>query len=180
MSDQINGTEPESGDQDAMAIVAEADTGARSPSGIPAKILWAVPLAWAAFQLWLASPLPFMLRFGIFNSTEARSIHLAFAIFLAFLAVPALKRSPRHYIPIQDWVIAILAAFCTGYQYLFFLELSERPGLPTQMDIVVSVIGLAFILEATRRALGPPLMVVAAVFMCYTFFGHLAPEVIQW
>ena len=180
MSDKIDGTEPDAGGQEAMDIVAEADTGARSPGGIPAKILWYVPLAWAGFQLWLASPLPFMLRFGIFNSTEARSIHLAFAIFLAFLAFPALKRSPRDYIPIQDWVIALVAAFCTGYQFLFFLELSDRPGLPTQMDIVVSVIGLAVILEATRRALGPPLMVVAAVFMCYTFFGHLAPEVIQW
>ena len=180
MSDQINGTAPDSGQQDAMDIVAEADTGARSPSGIPKKILWSVPLAWAGFQLWLASPLPFMLRFGIFTSTEARSIHLAFAIFLAFLAFPALKRSPRSYIPIQDWIIALVAAFCASYQYLYFYELSDRPGLPTQMDIVVSVIGLALILEATRRALGPPLMVVAAVFMCYTFFGHLAPEVIQW
>ncbi len=180
MSDQIGGTEPDSGEQEALAIVAEADTGARSPSGIPAKILWYVPLAWAGFQLWLASPLPFMFRFGIFNSTEARSIHLAFAIFLAYLAFPALKRSPRHYIPIQDWIIAFVAAFCAGYKYLFFLELSERPGLPTQMDIVVSVIGLVLILEATRRALGPPLMVVAAVFMSYTFFGHMAPEIIQW
>ena len=180
MSDKINGTTPDNGGQEAMDIVAEADTGARSPSGIPAKILWFVPLAWAGFQLWLASPLPFMLRFGIFNSTEARSIHLAFAIFLAYLAFPALKRSPRHYIPIQDWIIALVAAFTAGYQYLFFIELSDRPGLPTQMDIVVSVIGLALILEATRRALGPPLMVVAAVFMLYTFFGHLAPEVIQW
>ncbi len=180
MSDQIGGTEPDSGEQEALDIVAEADTGARSPSGIPAKILWYVPLAWAGFQLWLASPLPFMFRFGIFNSTEARSIHLAFAIFLAYLAFPALKRSPRHYIPIQDWIIAFVAAFCAGYKYLFFLELSERPGLPTQMDIVVSVIGLTLILEATRRALGPPLMVVAAVFMSYTFFGHMAPEIIQW
>jgi TRAP transporter 4TM/12TM fusion protein len=180
MSDEKNGITPDTGAQEAMDIVSEADTGARSPSGIPAKILWFVPLVWASFQLWLASPLPFMLRFGIFNSTEARSIHLAFAIFLAFLAFPALKRSPRHYIPIQDWVIALVAAFCAGYQYLFFLQLSDRPGLPTQMDIVVSVIGLAVILEGTRRALGPPLMIVAAVFMCYTFFGHLAPEVIQW
>ena len=180
MSDKISGTTPDNGGQEAMDIVAEADTGARSPSGIPAKILWYVPLAWACFQLWLASPLPFMLRIGIFTSTEARSIHLAFAIFLAFLAFPALKRSPRHYIPIQDWIIALVAAFCAGYQYLFFIELSERPGLPTPMDIVVSVIGLALILEGTRRALGPPLMIVAAVFMSYTFFGHLAPEVIQW
>ncbi len=180
MSDQTDGATPDDGEQEAMDIVAEADTGARSPSGIPAKILWVVPLSWACFQLWLASPLPFILRFGIFNSTEARSIHLAFAIFLAYLAFPALKRSPRRYIPIQDWILALVAAFCAGYQYLFFIELSDRPGLPTQMDIVVSVIGLAVILEGTRRALGPPLMVVAAVFMLYTFFGHLAPEIIQW
>ena len=140
MSDQMNGTAPDSCRQDAMDIVAEADTGARSPSGIPKKILWAVPLAWAGFQLWLASPLPFMLRFGIFTSTEARSIHLAFAIFLAFLAFPAPNGSPRGYIPVQDCIIALVAAFCAAYQYLYFYELSERPGLPTQMDIVVSVI----------------------------------------
>ena len=165
MSDQTNATTGDNGGQAALDIVAEADTGARSPTGIPKKILWYVPLAWATFQLWLASPLPFMLRWGIFNSTEARSIHLAFAIFLGFLAFPALKSSPRSYIPIQDWVISIVAALAAGYQYLFFIELSERPGLPTQMDIVVSVIGLALILEGTRRALGPPLMIVAAVFM---------------
>ncbi len=140
MSDQIQDTAPDSGGQEAKDIVAAADTGARSPGGIPAKILWYVPLAWAGFQLWLASPLPFLFRFGIFNSTEARSIHLAFAIFLAYLAFPALKRSPRHYIPIQDWIIAFVAAFCAGYQYLFFLGLSERPGLPTTTDIVFSVI----------------------------------------
>jgi TRAP transporter 4TM/12TM fusion protein len=180
MSDQTNATTGDNGGQAALDIVAEADTGARSPTGIPKKILWYVPLAWATFQLWLASPLPFMLRWGIFNSTEARSIHLAFAIFLGFLAFPALKSSPRSYIPIQDWVIAIVAALAAGYQYLFFIELSERPGLPTQMDIVVSVIGLALILEGTRRALGPPLMIVAAVFMGYTFFGHLAPDIIAW
>jgi len=116
----------------------------------------------------------------LFNSTEARSIHLAFAIFLAFLAFPALKRSPRHYIPVQDWILALVAAFCASYQFLFFGQLAERPGLPTATDIVVSVMGLALILEGTRRVLGPPLMIVAALFMSYTFFGHLAPEVIQW
>ena len=34
----------------------------------------------------MSSPLPFVLRFGVLNDTEARSIHLAFALFLAFLA----------------------------------------------------------------------------------------------
>ena len=58
MSDKIDGTTSDNGAQEAMDIVAAADTGARSPGGIPAKILWIVPLLWASFQLWLASPLP--------------------------------------------------------------------------------------------------------------------------
>ena len=178
MSDEVNGAEVAVDQKKLEDLIAEADTGARSPTGIPAKILWYVPLAWASFQLWLASPLPFIVGFGIFNSTEARSIHLVFAIFLAFLAFPALKRSPRDYIPIQDWLMALIAAFCAGYQYLYYVEISNRPGLPTTTDIVVSVFGLIFILEATRRALGPPLMVVAAVFISYTFFGPYMPEVI--
>ncbi len=159
-------------------LIAESDTGARSPTGIPAKILWWVPLIWSCFQLWITSPIPFMVRFGIFNSTEARAIHLAFAIFLAYLAFPALKRSPRHFIPVQDWIIAIVAALAAAYGFIFYLELSDRPGLPTTTDIVVSVIGLILILEATRRALGPPLMVVAVIFLTYTFGGPWMPEMI--
>ena len=48
------------------------------------------------------------------------------------------------------------------------------------MDVIVSAVGICFVLEATRRALGPPLMIVAMVFMCYVFFGHLAPEIVSW
>ena len=55
--------------------------------------------AWSLFQLWYASPLPFALGFGIFNDTEARAIHLAFAVFLAFFAFPAFKRSSRTVVP---------------------------------------------------------------------------------
>ncbi len=163
---------------DLQDMIAESDTGARSPGGLSGKVLFFVPLAWALFQLWIVSPLPFIFGVGIFISDEARSIHLAFAVFLAFTAFPTFKSSPRHYIPLQDWILSLVAAFCTGYIYLFYVELSQRPGLPTQTDLIVSVIGIAVILEATRRALGPPLMVVAAVFMFYTFAGHLMPEVI--
>jgi TRAP transporter 4TM/12TM fusion protein len=89
-----------------------------------------------------------------------------------------LKRSPRDYIPIQDWILAIVAAFCAAYIFLLYRQLSDRPGLPTTMDLIVSVTGLVLILEATRRALGPPLMVVCCVFILYTFAGPWMPDVI--
>ncbi len=45
---------------DVQEMVAQADTGARNPAGISGRILWFVPLCWSLFQLWYASPLPFI------------------------------------------------------------------------------------------------------------------------
>ncbi len=160
-------------------MIAEADTGARNPVGrLPKSILFFVPLIWTLFQLWYASPLPFIFNVFVLNDTEARAIHLAFAMFLAYTAYPTFKSSPRNYIPLQDWVMALIAAFCAAYLFIFYAALADRPGMPTQMDLVVSVMGLIFLLEATRRALGPPLMVVATLFLCYTFFGPYMPDII--
>ena len=160
-------------------MIAEVDSGARNPTGaIPKNVLYFVPLVWTLFQLWYASPLPFIFNIFVLNDTEARSIHLAFAIFLAYTAYPTFKSSPRNYIPVQDWVMALVGALCALYIYLFYTQLSDRPGDPTTLDLVVGVIGLVMLLEATRRALGPPLMVVAAVFIFYTFAGSHMPDVI--
>ena len=160
-------------------MIAESDTGARNPTGtIPKNILFYVPLAWTLFQLWYASPLPYLFNFLVFNSTEARAIHLAFAIFLSFTAYPTLKSSPRDYIPVQDWIVGLVGAFCAAYLLIFYEGLSERPGAPIQLDLIVAVVGLILLLEATRRALGPPLMVVAGVFILYSFFGPYMPAVI--
>ncbi|RKZ33803.1 MAG: C4-dicarboxylate ABC transporter, partial [Gammaproteobacteria bacterium] len=167
--------------EEELQEMMRSETGARTPPGLPGKILIVVPLAWSLFQLWYASPLPFMLAdLGVrpLNDTEARAIHLGFAIFLAFTGYPALKRSPRNRIPIQDWVFALVGTLCATYLYVFYVELSDRPGLPTTFDLVVAVCGMLLLLEATRRALGPPLMVVAAVFLIYTFGGPYMPEVI--
>ncbi|MUJ29485.1 TRAP transporter permease [Aliivibrio fischeri] len=167
-----------SSSQDVQEMVAQSDTGARSPQGLSGRILWFVPLCWSLFQLWYASPLPFIFDFGILNDTEARSIHLAFAIFLAFTAYPALKNSPRDRIPAIDWALALLGSFAAAYIYIFYTELAGRSGAPTTFDIVAAVTGMILLLEATRRALGPPLMVVAAVFLLYTFAGPHMPDVI--
>ncbi len=180
MSEQeLDNAAPAASQDELQDMIAQSDTGGRNPTGIPKHVLWWVPLIWALFQLWIVSPLPFIFNIGLWNSTEARSIHLAFAVFLAFTAFPTFKSSPRDYIPIQDWVMALGAAFCAGYIFLFYRELAERPGLPTQEDVIVSVAGILFVLEATRRALGPPLMIVAAVFLGYTFGGPLMPEMIS-
>ncbi|MFV0436922.1 MAG: TRAP transporter permease [Desulfopila sp.] len=166
-------------DAELKEMIDDSDTGGRNPKGgLPKKVLFFVPLLWTIFQLWYASPLPFVFNFFVLNDTEARAIHLAFAMFLAYTAFPTFKSSPRDYIPVQDWILGLVASFTAAYIYIFYSQLSERPGAPIPMDLMVSVIGLVLLLEATRRALGPPLMVVAAVFMLYAFAGPYMPDII--
>ncbi|WOD09707.1 TRAP transporter permease [Pseudomonas sp. NyZ704] len=159
-------------------LVATSDTGARKPHGFTGKLIVSVAAAWSLFQLWIASPLPYLVGFGVFNSAESRSIHLAFAIFLGFMAFPALKRSPRERVPVLDWVLAFAASFCAAYLFIFYTELASRPGNPTTLDVIVGVAGLVLLLEATRRALGPPLMVVALVFLVYCLAGPYMPGIL--
>jgi hypothetical protein len=89
---------------DVQQLVADNDAGGRRPGPIVARLLLGVTLAWSLFQLWIASPLPFTVGIGVFNDTQSRAIHLAFAVFLAFMAYPAFKRSPRERVPLLDWV----------------------------------------------------------------------------
>jgi TRAP transporter 4TM/12TM fusion protein len=236
-------------DAELQEMIAAADTGARTPTGISAWFIMLVALAWALFQLFIASPLPFTLTqlTGLnlaLNAQEQRSIHLAFALLLAYVAYPAfmttgwsrvstaglvipgmlaavatgflvtwapgflqagteglvllcmtaavaiglvlnvlsaLGREHRTRIPVFDWVLAAMAIYCAGYIFLYFAELATRPGRPIERDIVVSVLGLLLLLEATRRALGPPLVVVASIFLAYVFFGNQPwlPDMLQ-
>lgn len=174
-------------DEELQDLVASADTGARDPVGAGGLVIAGVALVWSLFQLYIASPLPFTLSrltglALVFNDTQIRSIHLAFAIFLAFMAFPATASSPRQRIPLLDWALAIAAAFCALYIFIFYRDLARRPGLPITQDLVVAGIGMVLLLEAARRALGPPLAIVALVFLAYVFFGSstMIPDVIRW
>ena len=164
---------------DAGKLVQEADLGGRIPSGLTSRrvLAWTC-LAWSLLQLWNASPLPFILNVFVLNSTEMRSLHLGLGLFLAFLAFPFAKSSPRDRIPRADWVLAVVAAFCGAYLFLFYREISTRPGEPTPLDIVTAVVGMILLLEATRRVVGPPLAVIGLLMLGYAFAGPYMPDVI--
>ncbi len=157
----------------------EVETGARHPAGLPRHLLYWIPVAWSLFQLWIASPLPFWLGIFILNDTQTRSIHLAFAVFLVFIGFPAWRTAPRGYVPIYDWVLAFVAAFCASYLFTFYDQLAFRPGQPTTLDMIVGVTGVLVLLEAARRSLGPAIVIVASLALAYVFLGPYLPEMLS-
>jgi TRAP transporter 4TM/12TM fusion protein len=163
---------------DVNQLVQDNDSGGREPGPFVRRLLLVVAVAWSLFQLWIASPLPFSLGIFVLNDTESRAIHLAFAVFLSFMAYPATKRSPRDHVPILDWVFALVGTFCAAYLFIFYRELATRPGQPTPFDVWSAVVGVVLLLEATRRVLGLPMVIVALVFLGYTFGGPYMPELL--
>lgn len=151
------------------------DVGARLPLGPLGWIITTLALAWSLFQLWIASPLPFMVGFGVLNDTETRSIHLTFALLLAFLVFPAFRSSPRDRVPLGDIALGLIAAGAASYLFVMYEALALRPGTLTTADLVTACIGIPLLLEAARRALGPALAVIAIVFLIYSLAGPWMP-----
>ena len=166
---------------------AAIDTGGRNPVGWEGKTIAYVAFIWAIFQLYIASNLPFWLTdvtgFSVIvTNSNARLVHLAFGFFLATLAFPLFKNSPRDRIPWYDWILAALGIFCCFYIVVLRNEIAVRAGLPTTGDLIASSIGMLILGITVYRSLGLPLLIVASIFVSYVFFGNseLMPEAIQW
>ncbi len=177
------------GKQRSMAddLAAMVDTGARAPHGWQAKFIAGTAFVWALFQLYFASNFPFWLTdvTGIslvVTNSDARLIHLAFGFFLAALAFPLFKNSPRDRIPWYDWVLAAVGVATCLYIVVLRDEIAVRAGLPTQGDLIASTVGMLILGITVYRALGLPLLIIASVFVAYVFFGNATwlPETIQW
>ena len=86
-------------------------------TGFHLKIVSAIAIIWSLFQLWYASPFPFMLNFGMFKGLPARAIHLGFALILAFLIYPISKGKKISFF---DVLISFLGAISCLYIYFFY------------------------------------------------------------
>jgi len=158
----------------------------RKLTGLHLKIVAAIAIIWSLFQLWYASPFPFWFNFGMFKGLPARAIHLGFALFLAFLIFPY-SRSKK--ISIVDIFISILGAFCCLYIYFFYDQLVDRGGILLKItlteniiipiELIIGICGILILLEATRRVIGIPLVIIATCFLLFSYFGKYAPDIIS-
>ena len=130
-----------------------------------AVVVSLIAAAWALFQMWIASPLPFLLDFGIIVDVPARGIHLAFALLLCYLTFPAARRFSSDRIPWYDLILAFLATGAALYLFLGYDGLVRRQGILLDIDLfgfqfpfeaVLAGVGIVLMLEGTRRAIGLP------------------------
>ena len=155
-------------------------------TGLHLKVVAAIAIIWSLFQLWYASPFPFIFNFGMFKGLPARAIHLGFALTLAFLIYPFVKGKK---ISVFDILISFVGAFSCFYIYFFYDQLVDRGGVllsisignnfDLPIELIIGSLGILILLEATRRAIGLPLVIIAICFLLFSYFGRYAPEIIS-
>jgi TRAP transporter 4TM/12TM fusion protein len=134
---------------------------------------WVVALlaiSFSLFQLYTA-------MFGVLDAHLQRAVHLAFAMSLVFLLYPSRKSWSREHLHWIDAVLAVVATALPLYILFFYKDLVLRAGMATPTDIVVGALGVLMVLEAARRVVGWPIVIVALVFLGYAFAGPHIPGV---
>jgi TRAP transporter 4TM/12TM fusion protein len=148
----------------------DPEAGTRKLTGIVAWIAMLGLLAFSLFQVYTAV-------FGVLTAPLQRSIHLGFALALIFLLFPARKkdRGKKHHVAWYDFILATGSVVVGAYWPVTINDLVNRVGRLTDLDFFIGVLAILLVLEATRRTVGLPIMIIAILFMGYAIFGPYMP-----
>ena len=145
-----------------------------------ALLVGALLLALSAFHYYTAG-------FGLMRETTHRGIHLAFVLGLIFLVFSGRKSDAGTVhpstmlrpggVPIYDWLFAVAVAVASLYVPYVFEDLVFRVGNPSTLDVVMGSITIILMIEATRRAIGWGLPLIALFAIVYAIFGTWFPGI---
>ncbi|MFZ5631988.1 MAG: TRAP transporter permease [Bacillota bacterium] len=170
MTDRIASQSQESVDVEGLLAKYDRESDYRRLKGLIARVVAAIAVAFSVFQLYTAN-------FGTLDAHLQRAVHLSFAMALVYLLYPTRRSWPRNRLHWFDAILAVLAAASPLYIVKFYQELVMRAGVMSPTDIVVGTLGVFFVLEAARRVVGWPIVIVASVFLVYAFAGPYIPGI---
>ena len=178
------GTSSNISQEEIQAQIDDVEYTGRKTGPTLGKIIGAIAALWSVYQLWIASPLPFLLNFGIIGGVPSRAIHLAFALILVFLMFPATKSMAKKPIAILDIIFAIVGCFVALYLFIGWDGIVDRSGIMLvwngiPVEVIIGGVGILLLLESTRRAIGIPLVIVSIIFLTFSVFGQSMPDIIS-
>ena len=171
MTEEKKQTAPQEMSAEEVMKKYDKESDKRNPVGAWHYIISGICILFACFQLYTAI-------FGVLDAHLQRTIHLMFGLTLIFLLYPGRKSWSRSSMNPIDVICALLGIGTTGYLLLNYQELVLRAGLNTQTDIIVGIIGVLMVFEATRRTVGWPMLTVALIFVAYAFLGPYMPGIL--
>ncbi|MBN1519941.1 MAG: TRAP transporter permease [Spirochaetales bacterium] len=159
---------PDTGSADDILRKYDKEADYRVYTGFMAKAVTAIAIVFSCFQVYTAV-------FGVLDAMLQRSVHLAFGLTLIYLLYPTSRKWARDKLHPLDLGLAVLGALTPMYIIANYQELVLRAGTATALDMVVGVLGVLLVLEAARRIVGLPIVIIASLFIVYAFAGPYIP-----
>ena len=134
--------------------------------GLPKEI---IRYAMAAFMIFMV----YVSMFSSMDGSVRRCWFLGLILVFVYVMYPVKKGTVTrvNYMPWYDVVLAALSIGTFGYQIYFLDELVYKGSRLDTLDIIVGTLAILLLIEACRRVVGIPIIVVVVVFMCYALLG---------
>ena len=157
-------------EEELTRLLAKVDKEStfRKLSGYQYRIVYWLAVAFSCFQVYTA-------MFGAYPAQIQRSVHLSFAFVLTFLLYPFRTKTAVNRLRVRDYLFAAFAACIGMYLTVNYMRLMETAGDYTRADMVVGICGTLLTLEAARRVVGTPIVVIASSFLAYAYWGAYLP-----
>ncbi|MBZ0269574.1 TRAP transporter fused permease subunit [bacterium] len=88
------------------------------------------------------------------------------------------RRNPQNPV-LSDVLFAIAAGSVVLYWIREFENLNYRAGAETELDALISILGIFLSVEVCRRVLGWSMTIIGLVMLAYAYFGPYFPDVIS-
>ncbi|WP_245608229.1 TRAP transporter permease [Salinicoccus luteus] len=157
-------------DKDQKKLIQELEGSDRNLGKKAAIMVSTIAVALAMFHLYVAG-------FGLpgIGSRTFLIVHLMLGMVLVFLIFPIKKGLNQRTIPLYDLMFAIIS-FGMG---VYLIQRQDAPEImsarPTEIDLIIGTLFILFVIEATRRVVGLPLVIIATIFIGYFFLGEFMP-----
>jgi len=150
----------------AEEFIEQEEGAANRLSGTAGQVVTGIAIAMTLFHLYAA--------WSIVPTQPLRYAHVAFTMALCFLLFPAAARF-RNSIRWFDVIAALTAVAILAYAIWNGDDFTDRAAVPLRLDVVLGVIFIVLLLEATRRTSGLIMPIVALLFVAYAMFGPYLP-----
>ncbi|MBQ8144839.1 MAG: TRAP transporter permease [Butyricicoccus sp.] len=152
-------------DVDAIMKKFDRESNIRLYQGVPKQIVRYALVAFSLFVVW-------MNMFAVWDERIRRTAFLGLVILFVFVVFPRKKGASRvNYIPWYDIILGIAGA-ASFFYFTFNAEAIIKQGIRiSNFQMVLGIVGILVLVEACRRAVGLPILIVASAFVLYAFIG---------
>lgn len=146
----------------------DRESNVRPWEGIPAIVIKVLLAAFSVFMI-------YMNLFAVWDERIRRPLFLGIVILFVFILYPARKSGGRpqkvNRIPIYDIILGVVGSGCYFYFVVNSQQIIKHGIRISDMEVWIGVVGILILAECCRRVTGIPIIVVAAIFVAYAFFG---------